>query len=210
MGRSKKIHAIDITVDSAFQSAIESNLSGVNSVIDSREAFYNVCHKLINTRAFAGVDMSSVRDSLMSAGVSVHLARNLLAALEKDMANFIGVESLNVPKSTDTQDMSEILFADYDDLVAMLKTYMYGSHGKAKNLQKQAREICNTRDILKRLDSDPVLDHMYQDSINFKYVLGVNEILTAVGPYRGIAESLIKSAKTSEKRRKESFMGDNN
>ena len=66
MGRSKKIHAIDITVDSAFQSAIESNLSGVSSVIDSREAFYNVCQKLINTRAFAGVDMSSVRDARAS------------------------------------------------------------------------------------------------------------------------------------------------
>ena len=56
------------------------------------------------------------------------------------MSAFLG-EDLQVESKESAPNFDEILHADYTDMVNMLKTYMYGTHGKTKKIQKDAREL---------------------------------------------------------------------
>ena len=53
--------------------------------------------------------------------------------------------------------------------------------------------------------TDDVVDHMYQNSVNYNYIVALNEILAKAGSYRSISEGLIKMAKTSQKSNSQSM-----
>ena len=201
MGSFKKLNSIDIVVDDKFKDGIAKNLSDISSIIDSRTGFYYACRKLVDSGVLnrAGrEDIDAISTAITMAMPGVGDAKVLLHRLTSQMQDYMDVE--NIPVSIESApDFSEINTATYQDMIAMLKTYMYGSHSKAKRAQKDAKSLFHNRELAMLMGENDTLDRMYSNSVNFQYVLSLNEILTKVGPYRGIAESIIRAAKTCDK-----------
>ena len=197
----KKLKTIDITMDDTFKSTIQGNLTSVKDIIDSRDGFYAVCQKLLTSGAFKGVssvDIQSVLESITRAQISLPESKRLLETLRKEMQDYMQIDNLPLEESGN-HDYSEILTADYNDMISMLKTYMYGSHSKEKSALKTAKGVFHNRELVQKTMTDTVIDHMYQNSVNYHYIVALNEVFQKAGAYRSISESLIKMAKTSIK-----------
>ena len=197
----KKLKTIDITMDDTFKSTIQDNLSSVKDIIDSRDGFYAVCQKLITSGSFNGVsgaDVQAVLENITRAQISLPESKKLLETLRKEMQDYMHAEEMPLAASSE-HDYSELLTADYNDMIAMLKTYMYGSHSKEKHALKIAKGVFHNRELVQKTMTDSVIDHMYQNSVNYHYIVALNEVFQKAGAYRTISESLIKMAKTSIK-----------
>ncbi|MBQ9791216.1 MAG: hypothetical protein IJW28_01385 [Clostridia bacterium] len=203
----KKLKLLDTSVDDKFKSTIKDNLSSVKDIVSSRDGFYAVCEKLVNSGAFKGVsakDIQAMLEAIKQAEIFLPSAKAMLESLRQEMQDYMKVESL-VLEEPKQADYSEILTADYNDMIAMLKTYMYGSHAKEKSALKSAKTIFNNRVLVQKTMTDDVVDHMYQNSVNYNYIVALNEILAKAGSYRSISEGLIRMAKASQKSNSQSM-----
>lgn len=197
----KKLKLLETSVDDKFVSTVKDNLTSTRDIIISREGFYDICRKLIDSGVFRGVDpndIKAVQDAITMAYPKIASSKTLLDTLRGEMQDYMKVESLELGESVEP-DYGEIIGADYDTMIDMLKTYMYGSHGKAKRVTKEAKELLHSRDLVKKTMTDATIDHMYQNSVNYHYVVALNEILAQAGSYRAIAEDMISMAKVSKK-----------
>ena len=197
----KKLKTIDVTIDDTFKSTIQGNLTSVKDIIDSRDGFYAVCQKLITSGAFksaSSADVQSVLENITRAQISLPESKKLLETLRKEMQDYMQADDLTLDASQN-HDYSELLNADYNDMIAMLKTYMYGSHSKEKSALKTAKGLFHNRELVQKTMTDSVIDHMYQNSVNYHYIIALNEVFQKAGAYRTISESIIKMAKTNIK-----------